>query len=107
MRLRGDSAVSSNPRPQGQSVTIWFRMRTPVRFHVRELNRRPQKTAERDREEPKDGDQRRIIAEQCSSELIAAVIGRVASPQHQGHAEPEHAHDQPAASGGHPVLSMG
>ena len=31
---------------------------------------------------PKNGDQRRIIAERCSSELIAAVIGRVASPQH-------------------------
>ena len=29
-----------------------------------------------------DGDQRRIIAKGCSSELIAAVIGRVASPQH-------------------------
>ncbi len=28
------SAKSSNPRPQGQGVTIWFRKRTRVRFRV-------------------------------------------------------------------------
>ena len=64
------------------TTRTWLRLGRRVRFRVWGLNRRPQKTAGRDRGEPRDGDQRRIIAERCSSELIAAVIGRVASPQH-------------------------
>ena len=59
-----------------------LRLGCRVRFRVWELNRRPQKTAGYDTGVPKDGDQRRIIAEWCSTELIAAEIGRVASPQH-------------------------
>ena len=59
-----------------------------VRFRAWRLNQRPRKTVGRDMRAPNDNDPCRIAAQACLWGLIAAVIGRVASPQHHHYSAP-------------------